>query len=151
MIDNASTDGTVEWSEEAGYDVIRQTKTGLRHGYNEAIPHISGDYVITFSPDGNSIPELIPELVSKIKEGFDMVIVSRYLGNAKSYDDTLLSAAGNWLFTKSINFLHGGKYTDTLGLFRAYDHRLVDGQQSVSFLVRIKELLETPARMLLGI
>ena len=33
----------------------------------------------------------------------------------------------------------------------SYDHRLVDGQHSVSFLVRIKELLETPARMLLGI
>jgi len=28
---------------------------------------------------------------------------------------------------------------------------LIDGQQSVSFLVRVKELLETPARMMLGV
>ncbi len=33
----------------------------------------------------------------------------------------------------------------------SYDHRLVDGQQSVSFLVRLKELLEDPSRMMLEI
>lgn len=33
----------------------------------------------------------------------------------------------------------------------SYDHRLVDGQQSVSFLVRIKELLEDPARLILEV
>ena len=31
----------------------------------------------------------------------------------------------------------------------SYDHRLVDGQQSVSFLVRLKELLEDPTRLFL--
>lgn len=33
----------------------------------------------------------------------------------------------------------------------SYDHRIVDGRESVSFLVRVKELLEDPARLLLGI
>jgi 2-oxoglutarate dehydrogenase E2 component (dihydrolipoamide succinyltransferase) len=33
----------------------------------------------------------------------------------------------------------------------SYDHRLVDGEQSVSFLVRVKELLEDPARLMLEI
>ncbi len=33
----------------------------------------------------------------------------------------------------------------------SYDHRLVDGRESVSFLVRIKELLEDPARLLLEV
>lgn len=32
-----------------------------------------------------------------------------------------------------------------------YDHRLVDGEQSVKFLVRIKDLLEDPARLMLEI
>ena len=31
----------------------------------------------------------------------------------------------------------------------SYDHRIVDGQQSVSFLVRVREYLENPTRMLL--
>lgn len=33
----------------------------------------------------------------------------------------------------------------------SYDHRIVDGKESVSFLYRIKELLEDPARLLLEI
>jgi 2-oxoglutarate dehydrogenase E2 component (dihydrolipoamide succinyltransferase) len=32
-----------------------------------------------------------------------------------------------------------------------YDHRVIDGRESVAFLKSIKELLERPARMLLGI
>lgn len=31
----------------------------------------------------------------------------------------------------------------------SYDHRIIDGKESVSFLYRVKELLEDPARMLL--
>ena len=33
----------------------------------------------------------------------------------------------------------------------SYDHRLVDGEQAVTFLVRVKERLEDPARLLLEI
>lgn len=33
----------------------------------------------------------------------------------------------------------------------SYDHRVVDGRESVSFLVRVKELLEDPGRLLLSI
>jgi 2-oxoglutarate dehydrogenase E2 component (dihydrolipoamide succinyltransferase) len=33
----------------------------------------------------------------------------------------------------------------------SYDHRLVDGEQAVRFLVRVKEQLEDPARMLLDV
>jgi 2-oxoglutarate dehydrogenase E2 component (dihydrolipoamide succinyltransferase) len=33
----------------------------------------------------------------------------------------------------------------------SYDHRLIDGRESVSFLVTIKELLEDPARLLLDV
>jgi len=33
----------------------------------------------------------------------------------------------------------------------SYDHRIIDGKESVSFLVRVKEQLEDPARMFLGI
>lgn len=32
----------------------------------------------------------------------------------------------------------------------SYDHRIIDGRESVSFLVRIKELLENPAQLLFG-
>jgi 2-oxoglutarate dehydrogenase E2 component (dihydrolipoamide succinyltransferase) len=31
----------------------------------------------------------------------------------------------------------------------SYDHRLVDGKEAVTFLIRIKDSLESPTRMLL--
>ncbi|MGQ7852814.1 2-oxoglutarate dehydrogenase complex dihydrolipoyllysine-residue succinyltransferase [Pedobacter sp. WC2501] len=33
----------------------------------------------------------------------------------------------------------------------SYDHRIIDGRESVGFLVRVKQLLEDPSRLLLGI
>ena len=33
----------------------------------------------------------------------------------------------------------------------SYDHRLVDGKGAVTFLVRVKESLEDPSRILLGV
>jgi 2-oxoglutarate dehydrogenase E2 component (dihydrolipoamide succinyltransferase) len=33
----------------------------------------------------------------------------------------------------------------------SYDHRLVDGKEAVSFLIRIKECLETPTRLMMGV
>jgi glycosyltransferase involved in cell wall biosynthesis len=138
ILDGGSTDGTIEYSREKGYFTIVQKKKGLRHGYMEAWEHITGDIVITFSPDGNSIPELIPELVKKMKEGYDMVIVSRYLQGAKSYDDDIITAFGNWLFRTLINVLHRAKYTDPMVMYRAYKKQLVydldlDKDSSYSF------------------
>ncbi|HVT72362.1 MAG TPA: 2-oxoglutarate dehydrogenase complex dihydrolipoyllysine-residue succinyltransferase [Lacunisphaera sp.] len=33
----------------------------------------------------------------------------------------------------------------------SYDHRLVDGRQAVTFLVRVKQVIEDPARLLVGV
>ncbi len=120
VVDNRSTDKTVEVCKNFGAEVVMQKGKGLNAAFREVWPLIKGDIVITFSPDGNSIAEKIPELIEKMKEGYDMVIASRYKDNAKSYDDTLITGFGNWLFTKSINFFHGSKYTDAMVMFRAY-------------------------------
>ena len=120
VVDGHSTDGTLDYCRDQGYRVILQKKKGIRHAYIEAFPHVTGDIVITFSPDGNSIPELIPELVKKMDEGFDMVIASRYAKGARSEDDDWVTSFGNWLFTGTINLLHGGHYTDAMVIYRAY-------------------------------
>jgi 2-oxoglutarate dehydrogenase E2 component (dihydrolipoamide succinyltransferase) len=38
-----------------------------------------------------------------------------------------------------------------MNLALSYDHRIVDGREAVTFLVRVKECIEQPERILLDI
>jgi glycosyltransferase involved in cell wall biosynthesis len=120
MVDGRSTDGSAEFARESGVDVYIQQRPGIRFAYIEAWPLIRGDFVITFSPDGNCPVDAIPLLSAALLQGHDMVIASRYLGAARSDDDDMLTGFGNWMFTTTINLLHGGRYTDAMGIFRGY-------------------------------
>lgn len=60
IVDGGSTDGTIEYAREMGYEVYLQKEPGIRLGLIENYPNIKGDIIITFSPDGNSVPEEIP-------------------------------------------------------------------------------------------
>lgn len=125
IIDGHSTDGTKEYLEDHGYKVIPQKEPGVLAAWWQGFETAIGDVIIPFSPDGNSVPEVIPTLVDKIKEGYDMVIASRYKDEAKSDDDTWMTGLGNFMFTKIINFLFGGHYTDSLGMYRAFKKELI--------------------------
>lgn len=125
VVDGGSSDGTVEWCRDNGYEVYIQKCPGIRHAYVEALPMIKGDTILTISPDGNCAPELIPLLLDKMQEGNDLVIGSRYLDDATSDDDDLVTGFGNWLFTKTVNILHGGHYTDVMVIFRIFTKQLI--------------------------
>ena len=60
IVDGGSTDGTQEYAKEQVYTIYVQKKKGIRHAYIEGIPLVKTDYIISFSPDGNSVPEAIP-------------------------------------------------------------------------------------------
>jgi glycosyltransferase involved in cell wall biosynthesis len=124
IVDGGSKDGTIEYAQQQGYEVYVQKKKGIRHAYIEAFPLIRGDVVVTFSPDGNSVVDRIPVLLEKMREGWDMCIVSRYAPGAKSDDDDPITAFGNWLFTNTINLVHGGRYTDAMVIYRAWKREL---------------------------
>ena len=140
VVDGNSTDGTSEYFESHGYKVLKQQnfKHGAIGAWWEGFEAATGDIIIPFSPDGNSIPEVIPQLISKINEGYDMVIASRYKGDAHSDDDSLMTAFGNKMFTKMINILFRANYTDTLVMYRAFRKELLS---TLKFDKEKKELL----------
>jgi len=125
VVDGGSRDGTIEWCQEHGFDVLVQRRPGLRHAYTEAMARVEGDVIVTMSPDGNCPPEAIALLLDRIATGDDLVIASRYLGGATSEDDDYVTAFGNWLFTRTVNVLHGAHYTDCMGIFRGFRRDLV--------------------------
>lgn len=120
IVDGGSTDGTVEYCRENDYPIFIQSKKGYARALDEAFRRSTKDIIVTTTADGSSLPELIPGLIAKIREGYDMVIASRYLGPAKSLDDDIFTSFGNRMFTAMINSLFGGRYTDTLVALRAY-------------------------------
>lgn len=126
VIDGGSTDGSLEYAQTLGVRAFKQKSQSLIGAYREGIEAASGEVIIPFSPDGNSVPECIPELVRKMEEGYDMAVASRYLDGAKSEDDDPLTGFGNWLFTKMINVVFGGQHTDALVMFRAWRKDLVE-------------------------
>lgn len=120
VVDGGSTDGSIEWCEQNGFTVLRQKKRGYGQAMREVMEVAKGDVVIEFMPDGNCDPQNIPKLVSKINEGYDLVIGSRYKDGAVSEDDTFITRLGNWGFTTIINILFRGHFTDAMMGFRAY-------------------------------
>ena len=120
VVDGQSTDGTVEYCKENGYSVYTQKEQGYGAALSEAIQVARGSIIVDFYPDGNAVPEKIPELIAKVREGYDLVVGSRYKDDAVSDDDDVLTGFGNWFFTKLVNLLFRASYTDALVGFRAY-------------------------------
>lgn len=125
VVDGHSTDGTPEWLESQGYRVLRQKTDGLIGAYWECIEAASGDVIVGFSPDGNSVPDAIPRIVEKMREGYDIVIASRYKDHARSFDDDPVTAFGNWMFTTMANLFYRGNITDLCVMYRGFRKNLV--------------------------
>ena len=127
VVDGGSTDGTIEWCKKNNYQIIVQRKKGIRNGYLESMPHVTGDVILSLSPDGNCDPCKIPELIEKIKKNdLDLVIGSRYLGGKKSEDDDIVTAFGNWFFTKTVNILFDSNLTDIMVIYRIFRKELIE-------------------------
>ncbi|MDX8125954.1 glycosyltransferase family 2 protein [Methylomonas sp. OY6] len=120
ILDGGSDDGSKEYLVSKGYNVVHQKSKGVKAAFWEAFELARGDVIIPFSPDGNSIPEDIPRLIEKIIAGYDIVVASRYKGDAISEDDDFVSGIANKFFTSLINILFSTKYTDGLVMYKAF-------------------------------
>lgn len=125
VIDGGSTDGSVEYAYAEGLTVVRQLRRGLHVAVFDIINAIDCDYVVEFSPDGNCLPDRLSGLVDLLHRGYDLVVVSRYLDAARSYDDHFLSALGNRLFTWMTRLLGRAPVTDALNIYRGFRRDIV--------------------------
>lgn len=125
VVDGGSTDGTVEYAIENNVRIMSQLRKGLGSAVIDAVSIINTDCVIEFSLDGNCMVEQLTDIVAKLREGYDLVIVSRYKPPAKSYDDNYFTAFGNFIFTRMIRWLGKFPITDALTMYRGYDRRII--------------------------
>lgn len=129
IVDGGSTDGSIEFAGQQGYSLFIQKEKGVGAALNEAVRKVSGDIVVIFAPDGSFLADRIPLMVQKIKEGFDIVNVSRYCKGARSLDDNMFTGVGNRLFTSFANLLYGARLTDLLYTYLGFRRDVVDKLQ----------------------
>lgn len=125
VIDGGSTDGTIEYALKMGLTVVSQLRPGLQFAIFDICHALDHDYVIEFSPDGNCMADQLPELVAKLREGYDHVVVSRYLAHAMSHDDHAITAFGNWMFSRLMRPLARFPITDALNIYRGYSRKII--------------------------
>jgi glycosyltransferase involved in cell wall biosynthesis len=122
VVNNNSTDNTVEVSRNNGATVLDEPRKGYGwaclKGIDRAIKN-GADIIVFMDGDYSDYPEEISKVIEPIlKDDIDLVIGSRVLGIREKGSLTPQQVFGNWLATKMIRLFYGAKYTD-LGPFRA--------------------------------
>ncbi|MEM3399803.1 MAG: glycosyltransferase family 2 protein [Candidatus Micrarchaeia archaeon] len=140
-VDGGSTDGTVEFLEEKGVRVVRQSGAGRGCAIMEGIGLANGETIVVFSPDGNEDPSDIGKLVEVLEAGYDLVIASRFCKGSRSDDAGIVHGFGNRMFTKIVNIIWGSNLTDIINGFRAFrKSRIVPLQLNARFFALETEM-----------
>lgn len=158
VVDGRSTDGTHEHVIRLGYRLVFQEGRGLGKAIEKGIRSTVGDIIIIVDADGSHNPGDIPKLVSKITEGYDLVVASRYMrgprgrglffrNRSSSYDDTFIREFGNRLFTYMCNKIYHIEIHDVLMGYKAFRRSIFEkvtlsegGQQfDIEILIKSKK------------
>ncbi len=124
VVNNGSTDNTVEQAKECGATVLDEWRKGYGSACLKAIEYLRQssdptDIVVFIDADHSDYPSQMPELVQPIMEDkADLVIGSRVLGKREKGSMTFPQVFGNWLATTLMSWFYGINFTD-LGPFRA--------------------------------
>jgi len=131
VVDGGSTDGTIEFFKKNGIKVIVQEVRGRGEAFRIVRREAKGDYLIFFSPDGNENPNDIPKLISKLEEGYDMAIASRFKKGGHNKEDELIFPYRAWAnrvatFLANLLWNRNIYITDTINGFRAVTKQAFD-------------------------
>src|SRR6202140_578179 len=83
LVDDGSTDGTVEMLEAAAAEDPRIVAVCLSRNFGHqvaitaALDHATGDAVVVMDGDLQDPPEVIPQFVERYNQGFDVVYAQR--------------------------------------------------------------------------
>lgn len=127
VIDDCSRDKTRQVSIDMGVTVVSlpinlgltgAVQTGMWYG-------VENDYdiCIQIDGDGQHVPAEIKKLVDGIREGYDIVIGSRFLDGTGAYEQTGMRALGARHITRMIKMFSGTKLTDPTSGMRAFNRK----------------------------
>ena len=125
VYDDGSTDDTENVAIAAGATVIRNPEN---KGYGVAIRSLfqaakekDADIMVTLDSDGQHNPDQIPELIEPLKQGFDIVIGSRFLKKDDKQKVPRYRSFGIKTITKLTQAASYKGITDSQSGFRGYN------------------------------
>jgi len=95
-VDGGSTDGTVEYLEQAGIPVHHQPKPGLNAAYVHANDVATGDVVVVFFPKGTLSANDLLKFRPLFEQGYDLVIASRQIHGSVNEEDANFFKRRKW-------------------------------------------------------
>lgn len=121
VVDDASSDQTVEMARSAGADrlIPLSKRSGKGMALREGMLQARGEYWVLLDGDGQDPPEEIPKLLEALKKGHGLVIGSRFLGRFFPGSISLLNRWATCCFNILIRWLFGLSVTDSQAGFRA--------------------------------
>jgi len=132
VVDDGSTDDTVEICRQNGVTSLRQPYSmgngaAIKRGARAA----RGNTIVFMDADGQHDPALISRLLSRLDEGFDMVVGARDWSGQAGVSRGLANALYNWLASRMTGFevkdLTSGFRAVRADKFREFLHLLPNG------------------------
>tara|TARA_B100000795_G_scaffold256850_1_gene229591 strand:- start:9325 stop:9996 length:672 start_codon:yes stop_codon:yes gene_type:complete len=96
--------------------IINQSKNGYGNALIEGINKIDTEFFCIFNADGSFVPAELDKMLELTKQ-FDFIFASRYLKNAKSDDDTVITFLGNYFFSTIGKIFFNVRLSDILYTF----------------------------------
>jgi glycosyltransferase involved in cell wall biosynthesis len=128
VIDNNSTDNTVDIAQAAGAIVGREPRQGKGHVVRRMFERIEADIYLMVDGDDTYPAQSAPQLIRPILSGDADMTVGDRLSN-KSYHKFArrgtMGSLGNLLFTNWVNLLFGGAIKDVFSGYRAFSRKFV--------------------------
>lgn len=130
VIDDCSTDDTLQICEEQGYPVVSLPTNlgiggGVQTGYLYGVKH-GYDIAVQFDGDGQHNAAFLQQMAERLeKEKLDMIIGSRYI-KRQGYQSSRLRRIGIHYFTFLIFVLTGRRITDPTSGMRMVNKRTME-------------------------
>ncbi len=113
LIVDSSTDRSPEIARARGAEVLQVPRRGLGRAYIDALPAITGDYVILGDCDLTYDFRAVAPFIDKLDEGYDFVMGSRFAGEIEPGSMPALHRYfGTPLTTWILNRIYGSRYSD---------------------------------------
>lgn len=132
VINDGSTDNTAALAEAAGARVVSHaTSLGNGAAIKTGARHAQGELLVFMDADGQHDPADIPRFLTKMTEGFDMVVGARQAGSQASVGRGLANrfynALASWMTGQKIEDLTSGFRAVRAEKFREFLYLLPNG------------------------